>query len=64
MYIEESFDTIFNMGYGGPTGSPPPMPYASGKSPMLLRVKYLIPLLLIMLEEVGGGIGKYFSLFL
>ena len=26
MYIEESFDTIFNMGY------------ASGKSPMLLRV--------------------------
>ena len=33
VYIEESFDTIFNMGYGGPTG-PPPMAYASGKSPM------------------------------
>ena len=30
MYIEESFDTIFNMGYGT---------YASGKSLMLLRVK-------------------------
>ena len=39
MYIEESFDTIFNKGYRGvgATG-PPPMPYASGKSPILLRV--------------------------
>ena len=24
VYIEESFNTIFNMGYGGPTGLPPP----------------------------------------
>ena len=36
VYIEESFDTFFNMGYGGgPTGPPVPMPYASGISPIL-----------------------------
>ena len=35
MYIKESFDTIFNMGYGTP---PPPMAYGSEKSPMAERV--------------------------
>ena len=41
LYIEESFDTIINMVYGGGgLQDPTPMPYASGKSPMLLRVKY------------------------
>ena len=37
MYIEESFDTIFNMGYWWEG------PYVSGKSPMLLRVKSTLP---------------------
>ena len=38
VYIEESFDTIFNMGYGGGVQRPPPMDYGSGKSPMDERV--------------------------
>ena len=34
-YIEESFDTIFNMGYGGGgVQGPPPMDYGLGKSAM------------------------------
>ena len=37
VYIEESFDNIFNMGYGGGL-----MPYASGNSPMLLRVNIML----------------------
>ena len=41
VYIEESFDTIFNMGYGGGLQDHP-MPYASGKSPMLFRVKTIL----------------------
>ena len=40
VYIEESFDTIFNMGYGGGRTTPEPtMDYGSGKSPMVERVK-------------------------
>ena len=39
MYIEESFDTIFNMGYGeGGVQRPPPMDNWSGKSAMDERV--------------------------
>ena len=35
MYIEESYDTIFNMGYGEAYNAPPPpMDYVSEKSPM------------------------------
>ena len=34
VYIKESFDTIFNMGYGGRTTPPSPMDYGSEKSPM------------------------------
>ena len=30
VYIEESFDTIFNMGYGGRTTPPPPPPWIMG----------------------------------
>ena len=41
VYIEESFGTIFNIGYGGAYRTPAPMPYAAGKSLMLLRVKRL-----------------------
>ena len=37
VYIEESFDTIFNMGYG--EQRPPPMDYGPGKSAMNERVK-------------------------
>ena len=37
--IEESFDTIFNKGYGGGVQRPPPpMDIGSGKSPMDDRV--------------------------
>ena len=39
MCIEESFDTIFIMGYGGAYNAPPPMDYGSGKSAMDERVK-------------------------
>ena len=39
VYIEESFDTIFIMGYGGAYNAPPPMDYGSGKSAMDERVK-------------------------
>ena len=44
MYIEESFDTIFNMGYGeGEGGGTLYMGYGLGKSPMDERVnKYII----------------------
>ena len=40
VYIEESFDTIFNMDYGGGGGrcTPPTMDYGSGKSAMDERV--------------------------
>ena len=38
VYIEESFDKIFNMGYT----PPPPMDYWSGKSPMDERVKLVL----------------------
>ena len=31
MYIEESFDTIFNMGYGGGLQDPPPHALCVGK---------------------------------
>ena len=57
VYIAESFDTIFNMGYwgGGPTGPPYPMHYASGKSPMLLRVNNIL---------IFGILFIFFSLFL
>ena len=35
VYIEESFNTIFIMGYGGEgVQRPSPMDYGSGKSPM------------------------------
>ena len=40
MYMEESFNTIFNMGYGGDVQHPlPPMDNGSGKSAMDERVK-------------------------
>ena len=40
VYIEESFDTICNMGYeGGRTPPPPHMGYGPGKSPMAERDK-------------------------
>ena len=39
VYIEESFDTIFNMGYGGAYNAPTPMDYGSGKWAMDERVK-------------------------
>ena len=41
VYIEESFDTISNMGYGGggAYNAPPPIDYESGKSAMDERVK-------------------------
>ena len=45
MYIEESFDTIFNMGYVGGRTAPLPMGYGSGKSPMDERVKLFLCLM-------------------
>ena len=42
-YIEESFDTIFKMGYGRGVQHPPPsMDYGSGKSPMDERVNNVL----------------------
>ena len=45
MCIEESFDTIFNMGRGGggrTAPPPPPMDYGSRKSVMDERVKVML----------------------
>ena len=55
MYIEESFDTIFNMGYVGRTTPPslPPMDYGSGKSPMDERIKINIIDILILCYNSG-----------
>ena len=60
MYIEESFDTIFNMGYGGGPTGPPPMPYASGKSPMHLRVKLTLRLTFTNERVKGKKADKLF----
>ena len=42
MYIEESFDTIFSVGYGVRTTLPALMGYGSGKSPMTEKVNFYV----------------------
>ena len=42
VYIEESFDTIFGVGYGVRTTLPALMGYGSGKSPMTEKVNFCV----------------------
>ena len=56
--IEESFNTIFNMGYGGSTASPPPMDYGSGKSAMDERVNFLLTNISLRRERYEGMVGQ------
>ena len=58
MYIEESFDTIFNMGYWGRTTPPTPMDYGSGKSAMDERVNFLLTNISLRRERYEGMVGQ------
>ena len=61
MYIEKSFDTIFNIGCGGGgRTAPSPMHYGSENSPMHDRVKFIPVSSPLASYYIQGADKRYF----